>query len=731
MVPPPAPRRSQLVVLSALLQLVAVTFAAGGTPAGVDQYSVTYDSPSASSLGAMPLGNGRTSANTWVETSTGDLMLNLGLADALDENSNLLKLGLIRVRLQPALNTTGGRFNQTLVLSSATINIQDGNGVNLAVWVDASTSTVRISVTPGRGGSTPLSVLAALDHQRRLQSGIPVDAAAFGNGWGGASGSFCNPNGTVANFVGIFPDKLHTIPGAQAAVAWFHRNDPERSDMFGDALKQQGLAECGPTCWDMLTNRSFGAALVGDKSFHSVNATAISTTIGGSAQQQQGAAAASRSASGHGVSVPGTAELAISVASAQTDTEAIFTKQLEAAALSAEEALTPTEISAQRSAHEQWWTEFFNRSWVNVITPTPPPPPPPPTPPAGSKGYVRHDGYAGDQKKLMRKPGWAHNGESPGNCSAPFVAPAGSSAPLSPAASTCVQHAATMCDATPGCRSFALSHSWSDGYLPQLYTDGMPGDHVGDGWILFVNVTGMPPASPPPPPVSDGFLVSRQNILMRYMDVCSSGRIGGGMRKLPRACHFMLKTERLPRQARDKQRKSWGKEAVISGATREDYFALKYNGGILTSEPVPKEDYRAWGPGQWWQNLRLPYYAMMAEGGGDLFKPLLRWYLGILPLAKRRTALWFNETDAAGRCVKHTASSPAGFDFPCVCPEPVLANRRLWRENLKRNAVFNAETCAGKMCMALFSLRLQLNSALSCHLRKDTTAQHSAISLGR
>ena len=80
----------------------------------------------------------------------------------------------------------------------------------------------------------------------------------------------------------------------------------------------------------------------------------------------------------------------------------------------------------------------------------------------------------------------------------PFVAPAGSSAPLSPAASTCVQHAVTMCDATPGCRSFALSHSWSDGYLPQLYTDGMPGDHVGDGWILFVNVTGMPPASPPP-----------------------------------------------------------------------------------------------------------------------------------------------------------------------------------------------------------------------------------------
>ena len=64
--------------------------------------------------------------------------------------------------------------------------------------------------------------------------------------------------------------------------------------------------------------------------------------------------------------------------------------------------------------------------------------------------------------------------------------------------------------------------------------------------------------------------------LHRYMDVCSSSRVGGG-------------------------------------AAGADFFAIKYNGGILTAEPEPKEDYRAWGPGQWWQNLRLPYYPMLAE----------------------------------------------------------------------------------------------------------------------
>ena len=81
----------------------------------------------------------------------------------------------------------------------------------------------------------------------------------------------------------------------------------------------------------------------------------------------------------------------------------------------------------------------------------------------------------------------------------------------------------------------------------------------------------------------------------------------------------------------------------------------------LTSEPAPKGDYRAWGPGQWWQNLRLPYYAMLAEGGADLFKPLLRWYLALLPLAKRRTELWFKDTDAAGRDLRGKAVRGAWF----------------------------------------------------------------------
>lgn len=270
----------------------------------------------------MPVGNGRTSANVWVDAATGDVVLNLGLADAFDENSNLLKLGLVRITLDPPLlpptlasalppsptllhgssNVAAG-FNQTLALSVATIVISTPVA-DVSVWVDANSSTVRVRVVP-KHNTTPsntnngnhssnnvetggnvnlLSVTATLDHQQRLNS--TLDAGQFGNGWGGDGGSFCYSNGSVANYVGIYPDQLYNyseVEGGAAApppgtvVAWYHRNKVDRSDFYGDTMKEQGLEGCGPSCWDPITNRSFGAALVGDTSFGSSSGSSGST----------------------------------------------------------------------------------------------------------------------------------------------------------------------------------------------------------------------------------------------------------------------------------------------------------------------------------------------------------------------------------------------------------------------------------------------------------------------
>jgi len=58
-------------------------------------------------------------------------------------------------------------------------------------------------------------------------------------------------------------------------------------------------------------------------------------------------------------------------------------------------------------------------------------------------------------------------------------------------------------------------------------------------------------------------------------------------------------------------------------------YPIKFNGSIFN---VPYEnqpgdaDWRRWGPGYWWQNTRLPYYAMCAAGDVDCMEPLFRMY---------------------------------------------------------------------------------------------------------
>ena len=78
----------------------------------MDRYNVTWDTPSTDSSGSMPLGNGDTGLNLWVEGG-GDLLLYISKTDAWSETGRLLKLGRARVRLTPNPFATGKPFRQT------------------------------------------------------------------------------------------------------------------------------------------------------------------------------------------------------------------------------------------------------------------------------------------------------------------------------------------------------------------------------------------------------------------------------------------------------------------------------------------------------------------------------------------------------------------------------------------------------------------------------------------
>jgi len=108
-------------------------------PDRIDEYDVTWETPSKDSSGSMPLGNGDIGLNVWVEES-GDVVLLIAKTDAWDENSSLLKLGRVRLKLSPVSLTP---FRQTLRLRTGDIEIQLGD-VRLNVWVDANRSVIVI-----------------------------------------------------------------------------------------------------------------------------------------------------------------------------------------------------------------------------------------------------------------------------------------------------------------------------------------------------------------------------------------------------------------------------------------------------------------------------------------------------------------------------------------------------------------------------------------------------------
>ncbi len=78
---------------------------------------------------------------------------------------------------------------------------------------------------------------------------------------------------------------------------------------------------------------------------------------------------------------------------------------------------------------------------------------------------------------------------------------------------------------------------------------------------------------------------------------------------------------------------------------------IKFNGSIFTVDGNENgerfdADFRRWGGAFWFQNTRLPYWAMLAAGDFDMMRPLFDMYLKALPLAKLRANTYYKHGGA-------------------------------------------------------------------------------------
>lgn len=184
------------------------------------KYNVEWNTPGPGSAQSMPLGNGDTGLNVWVEKN-GDLVFYISKTDAwggeyetqkdpwMKQGGILMKLGAIRISADGnPLAATGTAFKQILRPGVGEITIQEGEGnnmLNYRVWVDANHPVIRVEAM----SSSPRTIKVKLEDWRA---------------------------GTTDTI----------LKGQKNRVVWYHHNsqkaDPHLADLtFGAAIKGKGL----------------------------------------------------------------------------------------------------------------------------------------------------------------------------------------------------------------------------------------------------------------------------------------------------------------------------------------------------------------------------------------------------------------------------------------------------------------------------------------------------------
>jgi alpha-L-fucosidase 2 len=268
----------------------------------------------------MPLGNGDISLNAWVDRE-GRLAFYVGKTDSWDENGRLLKLGLVRVELDPSSFAAGGPFRQELCLATGEMVVTTPSAT-MRVWVDANHPVVRVEVE----AAAPLAATIRILPWRTERTELPsVEVSDIQYRWtpthrGGPT--FVEPDTVLA--------------GLPEGIGWFHRN----ARSFGPELtmRHQGLMHDG---WqDPLLHRTFGAVVRGDRCERVDDRTLASPRGRRHAFQ-------------------------VHVVTRRPATEAEWL----AAMRSSIAAVEAVPAHKRRAAHEAWWRGFWSRSWLDIHDP--------------------------------------------------------------------------------------------------------------------------------------------------------------------------------------------------------------------------------------------------------------------------------------------------------------------------------------------------------------------------
>ena len=191
----------------------------------LSNYNITWTTQSTNINGSMPIGNGETGCNVWVQDNAIHLLI--ARTDAWNESGGggwgegmCPKLAKVDVQLSP--NPFGGDFSQILRLQEGEVEVSGGSGAGrktVLIWADANASTIHLEYHGGQ----PATMTVSVDQS-----------------WGTATS--------------------RTVSAVNNTVVFYHRN-PATSSIWNSLTTQQKVVKSHFA--DPLSNRTFGGIITG------------------------------------------------------------------------------------------------------------------------------------------------------------------------------------------------------------------------------------------------------------------------------------------------------------------------------------------------------------------------------------------------------------------------------------------------------------------------------------
>lgn len=174
----------------------------------IDSYNVVWKSASRDASESMPCGCGDIGLNGWVEN--GDVLFYISRSGSLDELNEYLKLGRVRLRLDPnPFEKCDDTFRQELVLREGNVEIRGGD-VAVKIWVEIHRPIVHIAV----GWDREFYVTATYENWRLTEEVLPDDTrrhALF----------------DIVAYPGEVRLSLDNVSHADGGVLFYHCNPPD------------------------------------------------------------------------------------------------------------------------------------------------------------------------------------------------------------------------------------------------------------------------------------------------------------------------------------------------------------------------------------------------------------------------------------------------------------------------------------------------------------------------